>query len=103
MQTPMIFGAEQQISLRPEENTMSPWKPVGLLLDEDEANEVVELYASTIIPNCRPIPTQDLKQGFFLSSNGHVGLITSLTHVLNGIPVSFVLELRVWMYFRPIY
>ncbi|BDD61460.1 hypothetical protein MAP00_006504 [Monascus purpureus] len=91
VKTPMVFGAEQQISLRPDENVTWPWRPVGLLLDADEANEVVERYAQTIIPNCRPILTQDLKQEFFRSSNGHVGLITSLTHVLNGVPTLLAL------------
>lgn len=103
IKTPMIFGNEQQISLRPDINVTWPWKPIGLLLDKDEANEVVERYAPIIIPNCSPILTQDLKQGFFMSSNGHVGLITSLTHVLNAVPVSLVLKLRVWMYRRSIY
>ncbi|KAL4744277.1 hypothetical protein BDW72DRAFT_212891 [Aspergillus terricola var. indicus] len=84
--TPMIFGANQQISLRPDINARWPWKPVGLLLDEDEANEVVERYAPTFIPNCRPILTQDLKQGLFLTSNGHVGLITSLINFLSSVP-----------------
>lgn len=97
VKTPMVFGAEQQISLRPDENVTWPWRPVGLLLDADEANEVVERYAQTIIPNCRPILTQDLKKGFFLSSNGHVGLFTSHTcsECCTG---KTCLELRVWMY-----
>lgn len=62
--------------------------PIGLLLDEDEANEVVERYAPIFIPNCGSILTQDLKQGLFLTSNGHVGLITSLIHLLSSVQVS---------------
>ncbi|KAL3433467.1 hypothetical protein BDV09DRAFT_196699 [Aspergillus tetrazonus] len=89
VKTPMIFGAEQQISLRPDENAMWPWKPIGLLLDEDEANEIVERYAPIFIPNCGSILTQDLKQGLFLTSNGHVGLITSLIHLLSSVPALY--------------
>ncbi|KAF5865905.1 hypothetical protein ETB97_001973 [Aspergillus alliaceus] len=46
VQTLMVFAAEQQISLRPAEGVEThslgplPWRPVGLLLDEDEAMEV---------------------------------------------------------------
>ncbi|KAL4814738.1 hypothetical protein BDW67DRAFT_176907 [Aspergillus spinulosporus] len=69
----------------PDENARWPWKPIGLLLDEDEANEVMERYAPVFIPNCGPILTQDLKQGLFLTSNGHVGLITSLINLLGSV------------------
>ncbi|KAL3468252.1 hypothetical protein BJX64DRAFT_247158 [Aspergillus heterothallicus] len=91
IKTPMIFSAEQQISLKPDENVESPWKPVGLLLDEDEANEVLDRYVPTFIPNPGAILTQDLKQGFFLSSSGHVGLLTSLTQVLNRLPALYTI------------
>ncbi|KAL4773170.1 hypothetical protein BDW60DRAFT_28635 [Aspergillus nidulans var. acristatus] len=85
----MIFSADQQISLRPDENARWPWKPIGLLLDEDEANEVVERYASIFMTNCGPVLTQDLKQGLFLASNGHVGLITSLINLLSSVPALY--------------
>ncbi|KAL4961801.1 uncharacterized protein BDV14DRAFT_192003 [Aspergillus stella-maris] len=91
VQTPMVFATEQQISLQPEERIeahslgLLPWRPVGLLLDEDEAMEVVGRYASAVI---RPsiVLTPDLKRGFFACSNGHVGLLTSLTRVLQDVP-----------------
>lgn len=84
VKTPMNFSPDQQISLRPNKNTDWPWKPVSLLLDEDEANEVVERYAPAFISNCKPILTPDFKQGLFLASNGHVGLITSLISLLTS-------------------
>ncbi|KAL2832480.1 hypothetical protein BDW59DRAFT_169350 [Aspergillus cavernicola] len=89
VKTPMIFSMDQQISLKPDENIEFPWKPVGLLLDEDEVYEVVDRYVPTFIPDCRAILTQDLKQGFFLTSSGHVGLLTSLTHALAVFPALY--------------
>ena len=92
--TPMVFAAEQQISLRPDENIEEygpiewrSWKPVGLLLDEDEAIDILTRYTSaTIYPP--PSLSADLKKGFFIISNGHVGLLTSLVRVLQDVPVS---------------
>ncbi|KAL4936667.1 hypothetical protein BDV06DRAFT_216484 [Aspergillus oleicola] len=94
VQTPVVFATEQQISLQPEERFethslgLLPWRPVGLLLDEDEAMEVVGRYASVAI---RPYIalTPDLKRGFFACSNGHVGLLTSLTRVLQDVPALY--------------
>jgi hypothetical protein len=91
--TPMVFAAGQQISMRPDEsiNVRLPismqCRPVGLLLDEDEAIDVMTRYASTTM---QPSPSlsADLKKEFFLISNGHVGLLTSLVRVLQDIPVS---------------
>ncbi|KAK1147474.1 hypothetical protein N8T08_001556 [Aspergillus melleus] len=92
MPTPMVFAADQQISLWPDANIEPPWRPIGLLLDEDEAIEVVERYAPCFIPNCAPILTQDLKRGLFKSSNGHIGLITSLVQALRGLPPLAILQ-----------
>jgi hypothetical protein len=77
--TPMAFAAGQQISMQPDEsiNVHLPISrqltPVGLLLDEDEAIDVMTRYASTTM---QPSPSlsADLKKEFFLISNGHVGL-----------------------------
>lgn len=96
--TPMTFSVDQQVSLRSHESHMLRWKPVGLLLDEGEANEVVERFVPAIIANSESILTEDLKRGFFQSSNGHAGLIISLMRILEGVPVSLVLESRVWIY-----
>jgi hypothetical protein len=92
--TSMIFAAEQQISLRLDENIdeyqpiqWRPWRPVGLLLDEDEAIDILTRYTLTTI-HPSPSLSADLKKGFFLISNGHVGLLTSLVRVLQDVPVS---------------
>ncbi|KAL3454962.1 hypothetical protein BJX64DRAFT_273180 [Aspergillus heterothallicus] len=96
VQTPMVFATEQQISLQPEKCVeihslrLLPWRPVGLLLDEDEAIEVVGRYASVIIRSSIAL-TLDLKRGFFACSNGHVGLLTSLTRVLQDVPALYEL------------
>lgn len=91
--TPINFAPEQQISLQPEESigpqTLAPprWRPVGLLLNEDEAEDVVERYASAALSsNMAVILTRELKQGLFACSNGHVGLLTSLTRMLQDTP-----------------
>ncbi|KAB8271027.1 hypothetical protein BDV30DRAFT_250200 [Aspergillus minisclerotigenes] len=59
-------------------------KPVGLLLDENEAMHVVTRYVSAAIQPSPSLPP-DLKKGFFLTSSGHVRLLTSLTHVLHDV------------------
>ena len=102
IKTPMAFAAEQQISLRPAESIgdyppISMWSnestefhtcsPVGLLLDEDEAIDVVTRYASDAI-HPSPYLSADLKKGFFLLSEGHAGLLTSLLRALQNVPVS---------------
>ncbi|KAB8260979.1 hypothetical protein BDV32DRAFT_137656 [Aspergillus pseudonomiae] len=63
---PMVFGPEQQIALKPNENIQSSWRAVGLL-SENEGNQVLDRYTQSLIPNCGAILTQDLKQGFFRS------------------------------------
>ncbi|BCR93607.1 uncharacterized protein AKAW2_10653S [Aspergillus luchuensis] len=87
MATPMIFGEGQEISLRPDINIQSPWKPVGLLMEENEAIQVIERCAPQVIPDCGPLLTPALKQGLFKSSSGHVGLIKSLVLALRSLPV----------------
>ena len=93
----MTFLPEQQISMRQDENiedylptSLPSWRPVGLLLDEDEAIDIVTKYASTAV---RPSPslTADLKKEFFLISGGHVGLLISLLDLLKRVPVSIPL------------
>jgi hypothetical protein len=94
MQTPLIFAPEQQISLRADENIRyyDPWRadllltPVGLLLDQDEALEVVTLITKHMQP--RPSLTEDLKKGLALFSGGHIGLLESLLRALHGVSVS---------------
>ncbi|KAE8331527.1 hypothetical protein BDV39DRAFT_189902 [Aspergillus sergii] len=59
---PMHFGPDQEIFLRPERSISDLYlaqKPVGLLLDENEAMHPP------------PSLTPDLKKGLFLTSSGH--------------------------------
>lgn len=97
--TPMNFAPEQQISLQPQESVETRclgrlrWRPVGLLLDKDEAMEVVHRYALILCPSMAVTP--DLKQGFFACSSGHVGLLIGLIRLLLEVPVSLTLELTV--------
>jgi hypothetical protein len=93
MPTPMVCAAGQQISLRSDENIedyhstlLLSWKPVGLLLDEDEAIEIV-IRHTLAAPQLSPPLSADLKKGLFLISGGHAGLLTSLIRVLEKVPV----------------
>jgi len=57
----MVFAAGQQIAWRPDESInsrlpiahknirSSTWRPVGLLLDQDEATDIVTRYASAAV------------------------------------------------------
>ncbi|KAE8412341.1 hypothetical protein BDV36DRAFT_300967 [Aspergillus pseudocaelatus] len=92
-ETPINFAPEQQISLHPEgsigPHSLSPprWRPVGLLLNEDEAVDVVGRFASAALSsNMTGTLTHELKQGLFACSNGHVGLLTNLTRILQDTP-----------------
>ena len=99
IKTPMVFAPEQQISLRPDEsiNDYLPistqsggstgFRPVGLLLKEDEAIDVLTRYASVGIQPSLSL-LADLKRELFLISDGHVGLLTSLVDILRKVPVS---------------
>ena len=73
--TPLIFAPEQQLSLREDENVggYNPFRapflaPVGLLLDKDEAMDVVTLITKQM--QSRPSLTKDLKEGPVLFSGG---------------------------------
>lgn len=97
----MVFGAEQQISLRPDENiedyapdSLLSWRPVSLLFDENEAMDIITRYASIIIQPSLSL-TADLKKGFFMSTNRHVGLLTSIVRILQDVPVSVALYFTV--------
>ena len=93
----MVFAAGQQIAMRPEES-INPNLPisiqsgeslrsVGLLLEEDEATDVLTRFASTTIQP--PIPlSADLKKELFLITDGHAGLLLDLVPVLKRVPVS---------------
>jgi len=102
IKTPMVFADGQQISLRPDESIghyppSRMWssesteyhtcRPVGLLLDEDEAIDVVTRYAPAAI-HPSPSLSADLKKGIFLFSEGHAGLLTSLVSAIQNVPVS---------------
>lgn len=89
-QTPLIFAPEQQISLRAD-GDYDPFQahlltPVGLLLDQDEALEVVKLITEQMQP-C-PYLTEDIEKGLARFSGGHIGLLRSLLGALHGVSVS---------------
>jgi hypothetical protein len=95
--TPMVFAAEQQIAMRPDESinpnlpisiqSGESSRPVGLLLEEDEAIDVLTQFASTTMQP--PISlSADLKKELFLISDGHAGLLLDLVPVLKRVPVS---------------
>jgi hypothetical protein len=107
IKTPMVFAAEQQISLRPDESIggylpilirssesteFHTCRPVGLLLDEDEVIDVATRYISDAI-HPSPSLSADLKKGFFLFSEGHTGLLISLLYALQNVPVSVFLTI----------
>ena len=84
--------------MRPDESiddqlpiSSQSFRPVGLLLDEDEAIDVVTRYALAAI-HPSPSLSADLKKGFFLFSEGHAGLLTSLLRALQSVPVSVPLR-----------
>jgi len=94
---PMVFAAEQQIAMRPDESinpdppislqSDESSRPVGLLLEEDEAIDVLTQFASTAIQP--PISlSADLKKELFQISDGHAGLLLDLVRVLKRVPVS---------------
>ena len=93
----MVFAAGQQIAMRPDESinpnlpislqSGESSRPVGLLLEEDEAIDVLTQYASTAIQP--PISlSADLKNELFQISDGHAGLLLDLVSVLKRVPVS---------------
>jgi hypothetical protein len=104
---PMSFAPAQEIALRPEESisdVLTPlWSvehtemrivsPVGLLLDEDEAIDIVTGYAQACI---QPTPSLSagLKKTLFRISNGHAGLLTDLVSVLQDVPEIYALVQR---------
>ena len=100
--TPMAFAPEQQISMRPcesipsymttliqsgESTELHTLRPVGLLLEEDEAMDILTQYPSVAAHPFSSLSV-DLKKEIFLISDGHVGFITSIVHALKKVPVS---------------
>jgi hypothetical protein len=99
--TPMIFTSEQQIGLRPEESIdrdlstsiqsgestgKHTCRPVGLLLEEDEAIDTLTRFTSVVDPHLSL--SADLKKELFQISDGHAGLLRDLVLILNRVPVS---------------
>ncbi|KAL4871663.1 hypothetical protein BDV12DRAFT_194122 [Aspergillus spectabilis] len=70
----------------PDEHRVGPkWEPVGLLLDEAEAYEVLERYVPKNITTVRDILIKT-KQGLLQTSGGHAGLLISLAKSLEHVP-----------------
>ena len=98
IKTPLHLAPEQQISMRLEKDIdnlptfiqsststeLRPCRPVGLLLKEDEAMDVLTQYAPDTIQLSL---SADLKRELFLISDGHAGLLTSLVNILVKVPV----------------
>jgi len=99
--TPMNFATEQQISMRPMESIedneriltqsgkTTKWhicRPVGLLLEEDEAIDVLTRYLRATMQPC-PSISAGLKKELFLITDGHVGCITSLVRIITDVRV----------------
>jgi len=97
----MAFTSEQQIGLRPvesidrelsillqlDESTQKRTsRPVGLLLEEDEAIDILTRYTSVVDPQLSL--SADLKKELFQISDGHAGLLRDLVLILNRVPVS---------------
>ena len=102
IKTPMTFSPEQLITLQPNEH-IDPdsvlliesgegiLRPVGLLLEEDEAMDVMKRYSD--IKHLSPPLPADLKREFFLISDGHVGVLRGLLNTLTKAPVSVLRNL----------
>jgi hypothetical protein len=88
---PMTFGPAQVISMRADESLdkslMGGNDPngLGLLLDAEEATDVMKKYID--IENS-PFLSKDLMDELFLISDGHAGCLTSLMDVLGRAKVS---------------
>jgi hypothetical protein len=84
--TPMTFNPSQVISMRADESLdqslMDDNHPngLGLLLDAEEASDVMERYIN--IMNS-PSLSKDLRDELFLISSGHIGCLTALMDVLS--------------------
>lgn len=86
VKTPMTFDAEQIISMRPVKFEYGPANSIGLLLEENEAFDLMDRYTS--IFNYHHLhPSADLRRELFWISDGHIGCLTGLLIVLGRVPV----------------
>lgn len=98
----MTFASGQQVSLRPDESIdanqpiylggseLHTCRPVGLLLNMNEAINVVTQYTSTSMQPSLSL-SEDLTIELFLISDGHAGLLVNLADMLGRVPVSIPL------------
>ena len=70
-----------------ESTELHTLRPVGLLLEEYEAIDILTQYPSVVAHPFSSL-SADLIKEIFLISDGHVGFITSIIHALKKIPVS---------------
>ena len=91
IKTPMDFHAPQMISVRPDESVLDFWDPVGLLLEEDEATDIMNRYEPTA---GYPFLSSELQRHLFLITGGHAGALTSLLGLLPKVPVSVLHNLQ---------
>ncbi|KAL2819013.1 hypothetical protein BDW59DRAFT_175000 [Aspergillus cavernicola] len=86
VKVPMNFASEQQISLKANKITFGHlWRPVGLLLQKDEARRLVTQYASEVVSSPVALITRDLKSSLFQCSNGHIGVLISLVEDIQSL------------------
>lgn len=76
--TPAAFAPGQRISLRWE--SVHPFPAVGLLLSEEEANDVINRSAQG--NQDRPIYTGGLKEDLYTFTEGHVGALSAMSSVI---------------------
>jgi hypothetical protein len=94
--TPMVFAPGALISMRVEEfydelTGCDNQNRLGLLLNDEEATDVMNRYISAV----GPLPlSKDLMDEFFLISSGHVGSLRALMGVLERASVSILRSLQ---------
>jgi len=101
--TPMVFAPDQQISMRPQESIdgyisvqsgesteLRACGPVGLLLEEDEAIDVLTRYPLVAMHPPPSLSVDLMKKS--LISDGHAGFIISLLRILENVLVSVLLS-----------
>lgn len=95
--TPMDFPPGALISMYAEEfydeqRGCDDQNRLGLLLNDEEATDVMNRYISTV----GPLPlSKDLMDEFFLITNGHAGCLVALMGILGRASVSILCSLKV--------
>lgn len=83
--TPPSFESGQRISLQWESSPSSP-SPVGLLLQKDEADDLITRYCAQ--SSNRPILLRELRDAIVAISGGHAGALAGLVKTVSTDPAS---------------